>query len=64
MHPDPISIVGKVLEQNPKSYTKIQDLLDLGINMVDAGLTVSDKHGHSILTPEQNRSKGLLPKSA
>ncbi len=53
VHPDSISIVGKVLEQNPKSYTKIQDLLDLGINMVDAGLTVRDKHGHSILTPEQ-----------
>lgn len=53
VHPDPIAIVGKVLEQNPKSYTKIQDLLDLGASMVEAGLTVRDKHGHSALTAEQ-----------
>ncbi|KAI6379782.1 hypothetical protein MCOR25_001913 [Pyricularia grisea] len=52
VHPDPISIVAKVLEQNPKSYTNIQGLIDLGNHMVEAGLTVRDQHGHSILTPE------------
>jgi len=52
VHADPISIIGKVLEQNPKSYTKIQELLDVGINMVEAGLTLRDKEGHSTLTPE------------
>ncbi|KAI3330969.1 Sec39 domain-containing protein [Ustulina deusta] len=40
---DPVSIIEKVLEQNPKSYTNIQDLLDIGSNMVDAGLLASDK---------------------
>lgn len=45
VHPDPVSIVGKILEQNPKSYTRIQDLLDLGTQMVEAGLT----------TPQQTR---------
>ncbi|KAM7204389.1 protein transport protein sec39 [Rhypophila sp. PSN 637] len=43
VHPDPVSIVGKILEQNPKSYTRIQDLLDLGTQMVKAGLTHKQK---------------------
>jgi hypothetical protein len=30
VHTDPISIVGKILEQNPKSYTKVQNLVRLG----------------------------------
>ncbi|KAL2134465.1 hypothetical protein VTI74DRAFT_111 [Chaetomium olivicolor] len=43
VHSDPISIVGKILEQNPKSYTQLHDLLDLGSRMVDAGLTAYNK---------------------
>jgi protein transport protein SEC39 len=53
VHSDPISIVAKVLEQNPRSYTRIQDMLDLGSHIVGAGLTVKDKSGLSTLTPEQ-----------
>ncbi|KAI2643265.1 secretory pathway Sec39 [Xylaria nigripes] len=45
VHTDPVSIIGKVLEQNPKSYTNIQDLLEIGSNMVDAGLLGGDKLG-------------------
>jgi len=41
VHSDPISIIAKVLEQNPKSYTKIQDFLEVGANMVRAGLYAS-----------------------
>lgn len=52
VHQDPISIIAKVLEQNPKSYTNIQDLVEVGRNMVVAGLTVRDKSGHCALTPE------------
>lgn len=52
VHQDPISLVGKVLELNPSSYTNIQDLVDVGRNMVAAGLTVRDKAGHCTLTPE------------
>lgn len=56
VHPDPVSIISKVLEQNPKSYTRIQDLLDVGMNMVLAGITVRDSKssGHSLaaLAPE------------
>lgn len=41
VHSDPISIIAKVLEQNPRSYTKIQDFLEVGANMVRAGLYAS-----------------------
>ncbi|KAI0433389.1 Sec39 domain-containing protein [Xylaria sp. FL1042] len=47
VHTDPISIIEKVLEQNPKSYTKIQDLLGIGSNLVDAGLLARHKTGPS-----------------
>ncbi|KAI1759924.1 secretory pathway Sec39 [Hypoxylon sp. FL1150] len=43
VHSDPISIVGRVLEQNPKSYTRIQDFLEIGANMVAAGLIGNGK---------------------
>ncbi|KAK1987340.1 secretory pathway protein Sec39 [Colletotrichum cereale] len=43
VHSDPVSIIGKVLEQNPKSYTRIHDLSDIGFNMVSAGLVDRSK---------------------
>ncbi|RYP20067.1 hypothetical protein DL765_002993 [Monosporascus sp. GIB2] len=57
VHPDPISIIGKVLEQNPKSYTRVQDFLRIGTNMVDAALTVKN---NSALTPEQASDQRFL----
>lgn len=51
VHADPISIIGKILEQNPKSYTQIQDLIDLGIRMVEAGL-VHPLRDKNPLSPE------------
>lgn len=41
MHPDPLSLLGKVLEQNAKSYTKLDDLLSIGQNLVAAGLPIT-----------------------
>ncbi|KAJ5894185.1 Secretory pathway Sec39 [Penicillium taxi] len=38
IHHDPISLVETVLEQNAKSYTKLDDLLSIGRNLVFAGL--------------------------
>lgn len=38
-HKDPMLLVGKILEQNARSYTKLDDLIDIGQNLVDAGLT-------------------------
>ena len=39
---DPIGLISKVLEQNPRSYTKLDDLIDIGRNLVSAGLPQSD----------------------
>ncbi|KAH7141162.1 Sec39 domain-containing protein [Dactylonectria estremocensis] len=45
VHSDPISIIAKVLEQNAKAYTRLQEFLELGNNMVSAGLPTSNQHG-------------------
>ncbi|KAK4203915.1 Sec39 domain-containing protein [Triangularia verruculosa] len=47
VHSDPISIIGKILEQNPKSYTRLQDFLGLGSRMVQAGLVKPSTVPHS-----------------
>ncbi|KAK7531537.1 Sec39 domain-containing protein [Phyllosticta citribraziliensis] len=33
---DPISLIAKVLDQNPRSYTKLDDLINIGQNLVSA----------------------------
>lgn len=38
VHHDPLTLVEKVLDQNSKSYTKLDDLLSIGRNLVKAGL--------------------------
>lgn len=59
VHHDPIAIVGKILEQNPKSYTRLHDLIDIGANIVAAGLTTKSSRGTSTaaLSPEQERAE-------
>ena len=57
VHSDPISIIGKVLEQNPRSYTRIQDVLEIGFNMVRAGLTVHAKHKQVAVAQEQEEDE-------
>jgi hypothetical protein len=60
VHKDPIAIVGKILEQNPKSYTRLHDLVTLGTNMVAAGLTTrSSSRGTTpaLLSSEQERAE-------
>ncbi|KAI4240367.1 MAG: hypothetical protein L6R40_005193 [Gallowayella cf. fulva] len=34
---DPMSLIGKILEQNPRSYTKLDDLIEIGQSLVKAG---------------------------
>lgn len=54
VHPDPLSLIEKALYQNRKSYTKLDDLLFIGRNLVLAGLPVyssslssnGDSHHH------------------
>lgn len=43
VHSDPVSILKNVLEQNSGSYTRIQDMMDIGTNMIRAGLTSRGK---------------------
>ncbi|KAI9849418.1 MAG: hypothetical protein M1837_004037 [Sclerophora amabilis] len=38
IHQDPISLMGKVMEQNTKGYTHLDDLLGIGRHFVEAGL--------------------------
>ena len=38
-HKDPIRLIEKILQQNTHSYTKLDDLLDIGRDLVLAGLT-------------------------
>ncbi|KAI9740621.1 MAG: hypothetical protein M1818_004585 [Claussenomyces sp. TS43310] len=53
VHSDPISIIGKILEQNAHCYTKINELIHLGEGMVLAGLTFNDVKGRNIIKAEQ-----------
>ena len=47
VHPDPISLIEKVLDQNPKSYPKLEDLLDIGRNLLRAGLVQPNNAEHA-----------------
>ncbi|KAI2463989.1 secretory pathway Sec39 [Annulohypoxylon bovei var. microspora] len=62
VHTDPISIIGKVLEQNPKSYTRIQDFLEIGANMADAGLLAHAKSDQSRSAAEQAWQRSIVEK--
>lgn len=56
VHEDPITLIEKVLDQNPKSYTKLDDLLSIGRNFVTAGLLSKlseDKEQGSIVIAER-----------
>lgn len=39
VHSDPLSLIEKVLDQNAKAYTKLDDLLGIGRNLVAAGFS-------------------------
>lgn len=42
---DPIGLISKVLEQNPRSYTKVDDLIAIAQNLVSAGLSAAASEG-------------------
>ncbi|KAL4896621.1 Sec39 domain-containing protein [Aspergillus ambiguus] len=46
VHPDPLSLIEKVLDQNPKAYTKLDDLLGIGRNLVAAGFSPRIRDGN------------------
>ncbi|KAI9852377.1 MAG: hypothetical protein M1838_000899 [Thelocarpon superellum] len=57
VHQDPIALLGKVLEQNARSYSKLDDLLLIGRNFLDAGLLNPKQDGgfRDITPAEQER---------
>jgi protein transport protein SEC39 len=57
VHSDPVSIIGRVLEQNPKSYTKLQHLVQVASDMVLAGLY---KKGKTTLLPPRTAADERL----
>ncbi|KAL4790739.1 Sec39 domain-containing protein [Aspergillus venezuelensis] len=67
VHPDPLSLIDKVLDQNPRSYTKLDDFLSIGRNLVLAGFPPrpadeTDPHPHSHYTrrPVLTRDEALI----
>ena len=55
VHSDPISLVSKVLDQNSKSYTKLEDLLEIGRNLVKAGMFRSNGGKVDIVEYDEER---------
>ncbi|OJD15739.1 hypothetical protein AJ78_04037 [Emergomyces pasteurianus Ep9510] len=55
VHHDPLSLIGKVLEQNPKAYTELDNLLAIGRHLVTAGVPTrprdDDDPRHSKIPP-------------
>ncbi|KAL3437888.1 Sec39 domain-containing protein [Aspergillus tetrazonus] len=65
VHPDPLSLIEKVLDQNPKSYTKLDDLLDIGRNLILAGFPPrpaddTDLHSHYTRPPVLKQDDALI----
>ncbi|PKX94692.1 secretory pathway Sec39 family protein [Aspergillus novofumigatus IBT 16806] len=63
VHPDPLSLIEKVLDQNPKSYTKLDDLLSIGRNLVEAGLptgATEDHESHFGASPSTSREDAVV----
>jgi protein transport protein SEC39 len=57
VHQDPLSLLEKVLEQNSKAYTKLDDLLFIGRNLVAAGLPTPSKGASRAADSETLESK-------
>ncbi len=53
---DPVSLLGKVLAQNPRSYTKLDDLLDIGRNLVVAG-QIGESGDDAAVQPSQEEQE-------
>ncbi|EYE94342.1 secretory pathway Sec39 family protein [Aspergillus ruber CBS 135680] len=56
VHQDPLSLIEKVLDQNTKGYTNLDDLLSIGRNLVAAGFpptpSDSDSYEHTPISEE------------
>ncbi|KZF22162.1 secretory pathway Sec39 [Xylona heveae TC161] len=64
---DPLTLINKVLDQNPKSYTNLDDLLEISRNFVAAGIikdgnTIADSapSGHSTKQQTHNVERRVI----
>lgn len=62
VHSDPLFLIEKVLDQNPKGYTKLDDLLSIGRNLVAAGFPamLPDDESHHEHTPASDEDAPLI----
>lgn len=59
-HRDPVSLIGKILMQNIHSYTKLDDLLEIGENLALAGLINLPQGGDLQLGPGRGTEASLV----
>lgn len=59
-HKDPLALIGKILAQNVHSYTKLDDLLEIGKNLELAGLNSTLQHHGDILSSPENGVRSRL----
>ncbi len=59
-HKDPLSLIGRILAQNPHSYTKLDDLLEIGENLAFAGLKDSPQRRDIHRGPENSAEARLV----
>lgn len=57
---DPVSLIDQVLEQNPGSYTKLDDLIDIGRNLVTATHNTEDSDAGATTAAQGDGSHDLL----
>ena len=64
VHSNPIVIIEKVLEQNRKAYTRLNEFLEMGINLANAGLlqTKSDTRNSTAVEHDQDVNLGIVEK--
>lgn len=60
VHNDPLSILAKVLDLNPKSYTRPTDFVHMGLEMVKADLIPREEKETSELSAETIQRLGLI----
>lgn len=60
VHSDPIIIIEKVLSQNPKAYTRLQEFLEIGDSMVNAGLTSSNSSAKRLVNTASETKRELF----
>ena len=59
-HKDPMSLIGKILNQNPRSYAHLDNLLEIGQNLVTAGLTDNMQGSLEVSDAQRNSQQQAL----